>query len=144
MKIKTLAQAAKKEGRTEKQIIDFLKKLEAKMPISMYEANSTQQKIEHNNTGHEFKHSFEIVPTCQPVIVSDQTTIYTEKVEALRPVNHGRRLRKAFIENGYQGVRDYQKWVSANNEMLNKKYGMKVMMELTNKLIGINIQTILK
>lgn len=144
MKIKTLSQAAKKEGRTEKQIMNFLKKLEAKLPISMYEAAYIQQKVEHNNTGHEFKHSFEIVPTCNPVIVSDETRIYTENADALRKINHGRRLRKAFIDNGYQGVRDYMKWVDQNNDMLNKKYGMKVMMELTNKLIQINVQTILK
>lgn len=51
----------------------------------------------------------------------------------LYPINHLKKLKRAYIDSGFPGVEKYILWVNENNRMLNEKYSMAMdMFQLTS------------
>jgi hypothetical protein len=123
--------------------IKFLKELASKMPKSYSEAYYLKAKIHYDNRGNEFKNSFDLIPQCSPQIVSDRKEIYYEKDQKLFPINHFRRLKKAYQFDGYEGVKKYMAWVDSNNKYLNEKYKLKLVFHVAKTVISNKINHIL-
>lgn len=71
-------------------------------------------------------------------IVRHEKVMYQRK--AMKKINHLKRLKKAFLKGGWQGVVDYFDWVNANNKRINQEYKMTVEMKTIEEILKAKIK----
>lgn len=111
-----------------------LKKLAQKLPVTYDLADQVVIKSIQNAQALMAKNSFGILPEpSDPKIVSEIVSVAL-KDQRLWPVNHLRRMKKAFIEGGVAGVDKYIKWVGENNRTLNEFVSRKMVIDTAKEI----------
>lgn len=67
----------------------------------------------------------------------DPDRLYPIKVNKLVKINHYRKIKKSYKSNGQQGIMDYMKWLDAHNAQLAKKYQLKKIKRIDQRLLEI-------
>lgn len=122
-----------------------LKNIASELPFTVrtandyfFEVSTVQSQVNHN----EVINNFDVVNQKNEIqILSDKPDIVRDCIEAHFPVNHFKRLKKAFTNGGWDAVEEYKQWVYKNNQMLNKTIPIKTALHAA-KEIEKNIQTI--
>lgn len=116
------------------EIDKVLKQIAKKLPATWTTYDSFGLQILPNRKINHFRASFDIVPDINPTILNDGLNIAKVPKQRMFPVKHIRRLRKAYINNGNAGVREYVKWVGENNTMLNEADKTEMIMKLNTQI----------
>lgn len=112
-----------------KKDLASLKVLAKKLPVTYDLADQTVVKTIQNEMTQRVKNSFEVLPShSNPTIVSEVIRVELTD-QRLWPVNHLRRMKKAFLEGGVSGVDKYIKWVGENNRILNEYVARKMVID---------------
>jgi hypothetical protein len=77
-----------------------------------------------------YRSTFDIVPSAEPIDCNDTAQIDVTDWR-LHPVNHERRLRNAYDQEGLPGINKYVKWVSTQNELINTMTVNGIVMDIT-------------
>lgn len=76
-----------------------------------------------------------------PQIVSEAPDVMMEQ-DRYYPVNHFRRMKKAYLAEGWPGVAKYRNWVSKNNDNINAEDDMKISMLTAEQILKQKIKPI--
>ena len=114
-----------------RKIEKLLKEIAESLPASFTIYESFGFKELPNRQEMRVRTNFDIVPEyLQPKIANDRKKYIKVDKDRLWPVNHFRRIKKAYAENGEQGLRDYIDWVRKNNKLITDSAETKIAMEL--------------
>jgi hypothetical protein len=123
-----------------KNLVIEIRKIAKKLPLSYIEGQKYSKKEiidlrERESKNNMFGQSVE-------QSISKESEFIIVKGETLFPVNHERRLKRAYEREGVQGIKDYYKWVDSNNKRLNAKYEQKIVMHLVDAKLKASISEI--
>ena len=123
-----------------KELVQEIRKIAAKLPLSYYETTKYSKKEIIDLKQREAKNS--AFGQTMEQSISEAPEYIIVKGESLMIVNHENRLKRAYQRNGVQGIRDYYKWVDRNNKRLNAKYETKLVMHLVDAKLKASISEI--
>jgi len=123
-----------------KNIVKEIRKIAKKLPLSYIEGQKYSKKEIIDLRERESKNNM-FGQTVEQSI-SKESEFIIVKGERLFPVNHERRLKRAYEREGVQGIKDYYKWVDSNNKRLNAKYEQKIVMHLVDAKLKASISEI--
>jgi len=123
-----------------KNLVIEIRKIAKKLPLSYIEGQKYSKKEiidlrERESKNNMFGQSIE-------QSISKESEFIIVKGETLFPVNHERRLKRAYEREGVQGIKDYYKLVDSNNKRLNAKYEQKIVMHLVDAKLKASISEI--
>lgn len=121
-----------------KELVKEIRNIAKKLPISYIEGQKYSKKeivdlreSKNNMFGQTVEQS-----------ISKESEFIIVKGETLFPVNHERRLKRAYEREGVQGIKNYYKWVDSNNKRLNAKYDQQIIMHLVDAKLKASISEI--
>lgn len=123
-----------------KNLVIEIRKIAKKLPVSYIEGQKYSRKEVLDLKGREAKNN--TLGQAFEQSISQESDFIIVKGETLFPVNHERRLKRAYERNGTQGIKDYYKWVDSNNRRLNIKYDQKIIMHLVDAKLKASISEI--
>jgi len=130
-------------GKLPKDVKKILRHYAANLPVSVYKGSEKimvpLSELEQSQA-NEAKNRDGMYGG--PKIVSEGQDIMMEQ-DRYYPVNHFRRMKKAFLAEGWPGVIKYRNWVSKNNEAINSEDDMKVSMITAEQIIKHKIKPFL-
>jgi len=123
-----------------KELVKEIRNIAKKLPLSYIEGQKYSKKEiidlrERESKNNMFGQSVE-------QSISKESEYIIVKGETLFPVNHERRLKRAYEREGVQGIKNYYKWVDSNNKRLNAKYEQKIVMHLVDAKLKASISEI--
>lgn len=121
----------------------LLKGLAANLPMTVYKAKVYFPDEAPDNLDHEAMNRQAAlvgghVEATAPEIVQRRTAIYER--DQYYPINHFKRLKKAYLNGGWVGVSEYMEWVYKNNEKVNSEHDMKMTMMTAEQILKQKIQ----
>lgn len=123
-----------------KELVKEIRNIAKKLPLSYIEVQKYSKKEIIDLRERESKNSMFGQSVEQSI--SKESEYIIVKGEALFPVNHERRLKRAYEREGVQGIKNYYKWVDSNNKRLNAKYEQKIVMHLVDAKLKASISEI--
>lgn len=119
-----------------KKIDKILKQIDHRLPetFTLYDGNGFQE-IENRDLTEARLYGTLLVGYQDPKILTDRRKVVKVKKVRSWPVNHLRRLRKAWIENKEEGVIKYIEWVNAQNKFVSNVSEQIIAMRLVNESI---------
>ena len=123
-----------------KELVKEIRNIAKKLPLSYVEGQKYSKKEIIDLRERESKNS--MFGQSVEHSISKESEFIIVKGETLFPVNHERRLKRAYERNGTQGIKDYYKWVDSNNKRLNAKFEQKIVMHLVDAKLKASISEI--
>ena len=123
-----------------KELLKEIRNIAKKLPLSYIEGQKYSKKEIIDLRERESKNSMFGQSVEQSI--SKESEYIIVKGETLFPVNHERRLNRAYEREGVQGIKNYYKWVDSNNKRLNAKYEQKIVMHLVDAKLKASISEI--
>ena len=123
-----------------KELVKEIRNIAKKLPLSYVEGQKYSKKEIIDLRERESKNSMFGQSVEQSI--SKESEYIIVKGETLFPVNHERRLKRAYEREGVQGIKNYYKWVDINNKRLNAKYEQKIVMHLVDAKLKASISEI--
>lgn len=123
-----------------KELVKEIRNIAKKLPISYIEGQKYSKKEIVDLRERESKNNM-FGQTVEQSI-SKESEFIIVKGETLFPVNHERRLKRAYEREGVQGIKNYYKWVDSNNKRLNAKYDQQIIMHLVDAKLKASISEI--
>ncbi len=123
-----------------KELVKEIRNIAKKLPLSYVEGQKYSKKEIIDLRERESKNSMFGQSVEQSI--SKESEYIIVKGETLFPVNHERRLKRAYEREGLQGIKNYYKWVDSNNKRLNAKYEQKIVMHLVDAKLKASISEI--
>ena len=123
-----------------KDLVKEIRNIAKKLPLSYVEGQKYSKKEIIDLRERESKNSMFGQSVEQSI--SKESEYIIVKGETLFPVNHERRLKRAYEREGLQGIKNYYKWVDSNNKRLNAKYEQKIVMHLVDAKLKASISEI--
>lgn len=123
-----------------KDLVKEIRNIAKKLPLSYIEGQKYSKKEIIDLRERESKNSMFGQSVEQSI--SKESEYIIVKGETLFPVNHERRLKRAYEREGLQGIKNYYKWVDSNNKRLNAKYEQKIVMHLVDAKLKASISEI--
>lgn len=123
-----------------KELVKEIRNIAKKLPLSYVEGQKYSKKEIIDLRERESKNSMFGQSVEQSI--SKESEYIIVKGETLFPINHERRLKRAYEREGVQGIKNYYKWVDSNNKRLNAKYEQKIVMHLVDAKLKASISEI--
>lgn len=123
-----------------KELVKEIRNIAKKLPISYIEGQKYSKKEIVDLRERESKNNM-FGQTVEQSI-SKESEFIIVKGDTLFPVNHERRLKRAYEREGVQGIKNYYKWVDSNNKRLNAKYDQQIIMHLVDAKLKASISEI--
>jgi hypothetical protein len=114
----------------------LLKKLAKALPVTMSVYPSFRLEEIENIDERLQKNSFSLLNSCNPTIIRGGATLVKINSDRLFPVNHLRRLKKAYTKHGVRGVELYKKLVQENNKSINESCSHNLVLKLALETIN--------
>lgn len=113
-----------------KQILKKLRDIANRLPLTYEKGNKYTKGEIKDLRGKEIKNTQFFQPGEGLIMMETKPIPIIKKNQTLYPVNHYRRLKKAYEKDGANGVKEYYKWVDQNNKKLNAEFETKLVTDV--------------